>query len=203
MAERKSRRTSRVTVVGEVLDGDDPLLAFAPYQHAVPRRNSLTPARQRAFIAELAACGIVTQAARRIGASVEALYKLRHKPGAEAFSAAWDVAIDRGMARLEDCALERALQGEERVVVRDGEVVATWRRYDTALLVFLLRHRRAQRFGRNPLPPEPQVSHEEVAASINAKLARLREMVEAREADEAEEALARGEGGPLDWEKYR
>lgn len=51
------------------------------------------------------------------------------------------------MARLEDCALERAILGEERVVVRGGEVVATWRRHDTALLMFLLRNRRRERFG--------------------------------------------------------
>ena len=62
---------------------DDPLLGFAPYLHAAPRRNSITPERQREFIAALAATGIVTQAARQIGASLEALYRLRHQPGAE------------------------------------------------------------------------------------------------------------------------
>jgi hypothetical protein len=174
-----------VAVVGDVPGADDPLLGFAPYAHAAPRANSLTPARQRAFVAELAACGIVTQAARKIGASVEALYKLRHKPGAEAFAAAWDAAIDRGMARLEDCALERALQGEVRPVVRGGKVVATWRRYDTALLVFLLRQRRAQRFGARMVDAEPEVSATEAAEMIDAKLARLRAVVEAREAEEA------------------
>jgi hypothetical protein len=54
----------------------DPLLGFAPYLHKQPRRNSITPDRQRAFIAALAASGIVTQAARAIGASLEALYKI-------------------------------------------------------------------------------------------------------------------------------
>src|SRR5690348_17736654 len=43
---------------------DDPLLSFEPYRHRAPRRNSITPERQRAFIAALAATGIVTQAAR-------------------------------------------------------------------------------------------------------------------------------------------
>ena len=36
---------------------------------------------------------------------------------AEGFAAAWETAIDRGMQRLEDCALERALTGEERAAV--------------------------------------------------------------------------------------
>ena len=143
---RPSRRTSRTAFADLPPDPDDPLLGFAPYLHKAPRRNSITPERQRAFIACLAATGIVTQAARRIGASLEALYRLRHQPGAEAFSAAWEQAIDRGIARLEDCALERAIEGEERFHMRDGQVVARWIKYDTALLRFLLQQRRTARW---------------------------------------------------------
>ena len=198
---RPGRRTSAVAFRGEPAAADDPLLGFAPYEHVAPRRNSITPERQRAFIAELAACGIVTQAARHIGASLEALYRLRNRPGAEGFSAAWEAAIDRGMARLEDCALERALMGEERPVVRGGRVVATWRKHNTALLVFLLRQRRGGRFGPAlPVPGDPVyerlkaeweaetfVSAEEVRASLDAKLARLREQVRAERAGDGEE----------------
>ena len=82
---------------------DDPLLAFEPYIHKQPRSNSITPNKQRRFIASLAATGIVTQAAMSIGKSMEALYKLRNKPGAEGFAAAWDAALERGVQRLEDC----------------------------------------------------------------------------------------------------
>ena len=146
LSARPSRRTSRTAFADLPPEPDDPLLGFAPYLHRMPRRNSITPERQREFIAALAATGIVTQAARRIGASLEALYRLRHQPGAEGFAAAWELAIDRGIARLEDCALERAIAGEERPIVRGGEVVGTWRRYDTALLLFLLRQRRGQRW---------------------------------------------------------
>ena len=71
--------TSAVAFRGEALDPDDPLLGFKPVPHKAPRRNSITPARQRAFIAMLAASGIVSHAARHIGASMEALYKLRNK----------------------------------------------------------------------------------------------------------------------------
>lgn len=94
----------------------------------------------------LAATGIVTQAARHIGASLEALYRLRNQPGAEGFAKAWEAAIDRGMARLEDCALERAILGQERPIVRGGEVVGTWRWHNSALLMFLLRQRRNRRY---------------------------------------------------------
>jgi len=143
---RPSRRTSRTAFTDLPLIKSDPLLGFKPYRHKAPRGNSITPDRQRAFIAALAATGIVTQAARSIGASLEALYRLRNQPGAEGFAAAWEAAIDRGIARLEDCALERAIVGEERPIVRGGEVVGSWRRYDTALLLFLLRQRRGQRW---------------------------------------------------------
>lgn len=190
---RPSRRTSAAAFAGDPPDADDPLLGFAPYVHAAPRRNSITPDRQRAFIAALAASGIVTQAAREIGASLEALYRLRHRGGAEGFSAAWDMALDRGIARLEDCALERALLGEERPVVSMGQVVTTWRRYDTALIVFLLKQRRRERFdasgaGLHPGGPawrrlraqweaerEVEESEGDVLAALDEKLGRMRD----------------------------
>lgn len=147
-ATRPSRRTSAAAFRCDEPDPDDPLLGFAPYLHKAPRRNSITPERQRRFIAALAATGIVTQAARTIGASLEALYTLRNRRGAEGFAAAWEDALDRGVARLEDCALERAIAGEERVFVnKAGEVIVRWKRYDTALITFILRQRRESRFG--------------------------------------------------------
>lgn len=182
---------------------DDPLLDFAPYVHVAPRRNSITPDRQREFIAMLAATGIVTQAARCIGASLEALYKLRNRTGAEGFAAAWEAAIERGFTRLEDCALERAIAGEERPVVWDGKVVTTWKRYDTALLMFLLRQRRSEKYGNVRLadlsPGHPVYDKlraewmaqsagdgAEVRASIMRKMIEMREAREARLAAEAE-----------------
>src|ERR1700712_3287760 len=90
-ASRPYKRTSAAAFQADPPDADDPLLSFAPYVHEAPRRNSLTPERQQAFIAALAASGIVTQAAREIGASLEALYKLRNRKGAEGFAAAWEL----------------------------------------------------------------------------------------------------------------
>ncbi len=101
--------TSAVAHVAPPPEDDDPLLAFEPYRHKQPRANSITPDRQRRFIATLASTGIVKQAAKSIGKSLEALYKLRQQPGAEGFSAAWDEALGWGVERLEDCAMERAI----------------------------------------------------------------------------------------------
>ena len=184
--------TSYMAFRGEEPDADDPLLAFRPVPHVAPRRNSIGPERQRAFIAHLAATGIVKEAARAIGASLEALYKLRKKPGGEEFDAAWDAAVDRGVARLEDSALARAIEGEERMVVSAGKVLGSERRHNEALVMFFLRNRRAMRYGAEVRPGHPlyeRIRGEVLAelratstrdegailASIDAKLALIRD----------------------------
>jgi len=144
---RPSRRTSATAFRAAAPPAaDDPLLGFAPYLHPHPRRNSITPAKQRAFISELAATGIVTQAARGIGVSLEALYKLRRLAGAEGFAGAWEAALDCGVARLEDCALSLALEGEEVPIVSGGAILGWHRKRNVSLIQFLLRQRRAGRF---------------------------------------------------------
>jgi hypothetical protein len=146
---RKTPRqaTSAVAHVAPPPEDDDPLLAFPPYCHTAPRRNSITPDLQRRFIATLAATGIVKQAAKSIGRSLEALYKLRHRPGAEGFAAAWDAALERGVQRLEDCALERALKGTRTPIVSHGQILGWWDKPDNNLLRFLLQHRLSARYG--------------------------------------------------------
>ena len=168
---------------------------FAPYVHPHPRRNSITPDRQRRFIGHLAATGIVKQAALHIGASLEALYKLRARPGAEGFAEAWDRAVDAGMQRVEDAALERAIFGEERLVVSGGKVLGTERRYNESLVQFMLRNRRTERYVgtatkvgkshplykqireevRREFVRERKRSQAEVLESLNRKLDLMRE----------------------------
>lgn len=208
MTQQTTRKTARqatsyMTVrEGPLPSPDDPLLQFAPVPHVAARRNSITPDRQRAFIAQLAATGIVTDAARSIGASMEALYKLRHKAGAEEFSAAWDAAVDRGVQRLEDSALARAIRGEERLVVSAGKVVGTEVRHNDALVMFFLRNRRGERYGAAVRPGHPLYNRirdeviaryerdncedeEEIIASLNARIDAWR----AREAEIGRDAL--------------
>jgi hypothetical protein len=132
---------------GDPPEDDDPLLAFAPVPHVAPRKNSITGDRQRAFIAHLAATGIVAEAARHIGASLEALYKLRHRPGAEGFAAAWDAAVGRGVMRIEHGALQRAIEGVERPIVSGGKLLGWHRVHNEALVMFLLRQRRPELYG--------------------------------------------------------
>ena len=199
--------------MGDEPGEDDPLLAFEPYRHKAPRSNSITPARQVRFVMALAASGVVTQAAREVGGSLEALYRLRAMPGAEAFAGAWEAALDRAMARLEDCALERAIEGEERVTYHNGKVVGRWRRYDTQLLIFLLRQRRPVRFHDGRFVDRVEMAklrqadrdgiiaqeaedydHEAIMDSINAKFDRMRaeQFVKADLAAETKAGVDRG-----------
>lgn len=154
--------TSAAAFVSEPPEEDDPLLAFAPYLHRRPRRNSITPDVQRAFVAELAATGIVRQAARRVGRSLEALYKLRARPGAEGFAAAWDEALYWGAQRLEDCALERALRGGF-----DHDPVSGWAGRGNGLLIYLIRHRTPWRLDERDLVPGHPV-YERIRAEVLA-----------------------------------
>lgn len=138
---------------------DDPLLAFAPFLHPQPRRNSITSELQRRFVATLAATGIVNQAARSIGKSLEALYKLRARPGAEGFAAAWDEALAWGADRLEDCALERAMREEWDF---DG-----WKGRADGLLIYLIRLRSAFRIDEREIVPGHAV-YERIRADVLA-----------------------------------
>lgn len=155
---RKTPRqaTSAVAHVAAPPPPDHPLLAFTPYRHKQPRRNSITPARQRAFVAHLAATGIVSSAALHIGKSMEALYKLRHKPGAEGFAAAWDAALEMGVDRLEQNALARATQGTSKSrVLANGDIVHYGTEYNEALVMFFLRNRRPERYSEHIRPGHP------------------------------------------------
>jgi hypothetical protein len=148
---------------------DDPLLGFVPVPHVQPRANSITPDVQRAFIAQLAATGIVSAAARHVGKSIEGLYKLRQRPGAEGFRAAWDAALDRGVSRLEDSALARAINGEERLILHGGEVIGAERRHNEALVMFFLRNRLPHRYDQQKdIGPDHPV-YRKVAAAYEAE----------------------------------
>ena len=148
--------TSAVAHIAPEPAADDPLLGFAPYLHKQPRRNSISPNLQRKFIARLAATGIVTQAAMSIGKSMEALYKLRNKPGAEGFAAAWDAAVERGVQRLEDTALARAIEGvPEWKSDGEGGLVTYGRKHNEALVMFFLRNRRPERYSEHIRPGHP------------------------------------------------
>ncbi len=69
-----------------------------PAFHPVPvgeRHDGWTHARQADFIGHLAETRRVLAAARFVSMSRESAYRLRRRPGAAGFAAAWDIALGR------------------------------------------------------------------------------------------------------------
>ena len=119
---------------------------FAPVPRAKDRHNGWKPAVQLAFIEALAETGSVKSAARRVGRAEVGAYLLRRHPEAEEFRKAWDIALDIGMRRIEDVAMDRALHGVEVPMYSYGKLIGTRTVYNDRLLMFMLRNRAPERF---------------------------------------------------------
>ena len=59
------------------------------------RRDGWIPGRQSDFLGRLAETRSVAAAARLVGMTRESAYRLRDRPGAESFAAAWDSILAR------------------------------------------------------------------------------------------------------------
>jgi hypothetical protein len=112
-------------------------LAFDPVQVRA-RLDGWTPGKQRAFVEELAECGIVKEAAARVGMSEQSAFNLRRRAGSESFNLSWEAAVRLGAERLRSIAYERAVTGTVKRHYYKGQVVGEDRVYDNRLLVYLL-----------------------------------------------------------------
>lgn len=141
MTRRAKPQTTRLPVpAGE-------LPPFTPVPRQCERHDGWTPQRQRAFIEALADTGSVSAACKAVDMSQPGAYYLRRQPGAESFRNAWAAALDLGVQRIEDVAMERALNGVEEPFYAYGELIGTRTRYNDRLLMFMLRNRAPERFG--------------------------------------------------------
>ena len=122
------------------------LPAFIPVPRAKERSNGWKPQVQRAFIEALADTGSVASACRQVGRAEVGAYLLRRHPEAASFRAAWQAALDLGMQRIEDVAMDRALNGVEVPVYSYGKLVGSRRVHNDRLLMFMLRNRAPERF---------------------------------------------------------
>lgn len=127
-------------VTGLVDVTDDPI-GFTPVPRQRRRRNGWTEPAQRAFIAALEQCGSVARAARAVGMSPRSAYRLLGADGADSFAEAWDQAIARGVERVRDEAMLRALHGSWVPVVRRGRVVRMEFRHNDRLAIGILSGR--------------------------------------------------------------
>jgi hypothetical protein len=112
------------------------------------RSAGWTAERQRKFIEHLALTGHVGEACAAVGVSSSSAYRLKHKPGAEGFSCAWDSALRlAATTRLPAIAMDRALNGRVERFYRDGELVMERRIPSDYLLTWLLSRLNPQQFG--------------------------------------------------------
>jgi hypothetical protein len=125
---------------------DRPAPEFLPVPRQCNRHDGWTAERQQGFIRALMETGSVRAAAHAVNMTPEGAYHLRRHPGAGSFRKAWEQALAAGVQRLEDLAMDRALNGEEVPVYSYGKLVGTRRVWNDRLLMFILRNRAPTRF---------------------------------------------------------
>lgn len=142
-------------------------LAFTPVPMQA-RRDGWTAARQTGFIHRLAICGCVGTSARGVGMSRESAWRLRKRPGAGSFAAAWDEAARWGSDHMSDLGIERCLKGEVRPYYYRGRKVGVQVRFNDSLLIAVLN--RFERPRRLPCADEdPVLALDRALANLAAR----------------------------------
>lgn len=139
--------------------------AYTPIALAT-RHNGWTAQRQRLFLQTLAESGRVTVAAHAAGMSLRSAYWLRNHPNGTAFARAWDQALLLAADLLTALAFERAIVGSQRVIRRDGRVVAEITEPNDRMLMFLINRFEPHRFG--PTAATPRFADGRIAAARTA-----------------------------------
>jgi hypothetical protein len=99
------------------------------------------------FLAALAKIGNVRGACHATGVPRRTAYA--HRTDCEAFARAWDEAVDEAVDILEAEAWRRAVEGTGRPVFYQGKQVGAIREYSDALLMFLLKAARPEKYREN------------------------------------------------------
>ena len=98
-------------------------LAFTPVEQQRHRADGWTPETQASFIRALEAMGSIGKAVRAVGMGRASAYRLRERPEATSFAAAWDRAISMGRTHQYSIAMDRALNGVTIVRVLKGGAI--------------------------------------------------------------------------------
>jgi hypothetical protein len=108
-------------------------------------RGRPTPKRKRAAFIEALSKGFsVTSATKIANLPSKTAYHL--KVSDPAFAAAWNEAIEVGLDLLEDEARRRALEGYDKPIIHNGQVVGHVKAYSDSLLRLLLRRHRPHKY---------------------------------------------------------
>jgi hypothetical protein len=119
-----------------------------------PRLDGFTPAKQRKFFKALKKCGCVKDSCRAAGISKTTVDRWRDK------DAAFDgkVAAARAMAsaELDLIAWQRATEGVEERIYRDGELVSVRVKPSDSILRLLMQGANPEKYGRTGQLPQPK-----------------------------------------------
>jgi hypothetical protein len=111
------------------------------------RHAGWTAERQRKLIEHLSLTGHVGEACAVVGVASSSAYRLKHKPGAESFSRAWDAALRLSPTRLVAIGLDRAINGRVERHYRNGELVMERRIPSDYLLTWFIARLDPLQFG--------------------------------------------------------
>jgi hypothetical protein len=128
-----------------------------PFEPAEPRAriDGWSADKQRDFVEALADCGIIREAAARVGMSEKSVGRLRRRADGASFARACDAAKRLGAERLWSIAYERSIEGTVKRHYYHGELKAEERVFDNRLLIYLLG-----RLGSPAAPEMPTASAE-------------------------------------------
>lgn len=103
------------------------------------RQDGWTPERQADFLGHLAETRSVSAACARVGISRNSAYKLRTKPDAESFAAAWDAALGAPIRKVTITDLWfLAYRGLIRPRFRGGKYIRSVQKPDNSALLKLV-----------------------------------------------------------------
>jgi hypothetical protein len=95
------------------------MIPAADYLTNAPRRDGWTAEREVGFLQHFADHGLVTEAARAVGMGLSGAYGRRRSEAGTAFDLGWQAAMLLARQRVADLLMARAIEGEERVTVRE------------------------------------------------------------------------------------
>jgi hypothetical protein len=152
----------------------------------ISSRKEITPVLEQRFLDSLATTASVTRAARLTRRHRSTWY--RHRAEHPAFASAWAEAVERGTDALEDEAVRRAVEGVLKPVFHQGKRVGTIRVFSDALLTFLLKARRPDKFADRAAPIADTA--DDLIARLKAGRARIEQRAAAPEIVDASDADA-------------
>lgn len=125
--------------------------------------------KKRAFLLAYALLGTVTHAARAAGISRRTHYDWIDSADAESeiYKKAMQDAHEQGIDSLEREAVRRAVEGIDKPIIRDGQIVGTVKEYSDTLLIFMLKGAKPNKYRERFDVNTSNLSNDELNARIS------------------------------------